>query len=92
MARCISIIQGHPDPSGGRLCHALADAYAGGAEQAGHEVRRVEAARLEFPLLSAQPEFEPGVAPPDIRIAQEAIRWAEHLTIAELLVTRAEPR
>jgi putative NADPH-quinone reductase len=81
MARRISIIQGHPDPSGGRLCHALADAYAGGAEEAGHEVRRVEVARLEFPLLRTQAEFEAGAAPPEIQIAQEAIRWAEHLVI-----------
>ena len=81
MARRISIIQGHPDPSGGRLCHALADAYAGGAEEAGHEVRRVEVARLEFPLLRTQAEFEAGAAPPEVQIAQEAIRWAEHLVI-----------
>jgi putative NADPH-quinone reductase len=81
MARRISIVQGHPDPSGGRLCHALADTYAGGAEEAGHEVRRVEVARLEFPLLKTQAEFETGAAPPEIQIAQEAIRWAEHLVI-----------
>ena len=80
MARRISIVQGHPDPSGGRLCHALADAYAGGAEGAGHEVRRVEVARLEFPLLRTQAEFEAGAAPPEIQIAQ-AIHWAEHLVI-----------
>ena len=81
MARRISIVQGHPDPSGGRLCHALADAYAGGAEEAGHEIRRVEVARLEFSLLRTQEEFETGAAPPEIQIAQEAIRWAEHLVI-----------
>jgi hypothetical protein len=31
MSRRLTIIQGHPDPAGNRLCHALADAYAGGA-------------------------------------------------------------
>jgi putative NADPH-quinone reductase len=81
MARRISIIQGHPDASGRRLCHALADAYAGGAEDAGHEVRRVEVAGLEFALLRTQAEFETGTAPSDIEMAQEAIAWAGHLVI-----------
>jgi putative NADPH-quinone reductase len=40
MSRRLTIIQGHPDPAGNRLCHALADAYAGGAAVAGHAVRR----------------------------------------------------
>jgi putative NADPH-quinone reductase len=81
MARRITIIQGHPDPAGDRFCHALADAYAAGAEAAGLEVRRVEIARLEFPLLRAQAEFEKGSPPPQVAAAQEAIRWAEHLVI-----------
>ena len=34
----ITIIDGHPDPSKERFCHALASAYADGATQAGHDV------------------------------------------------------
>ncbi len=34
MARKIALIQGHPDSHGGYFCHALADAYAAGAERA----------------------------------------------------------
>jgi len=51
MTRRILIVQGHPDPAGGHFCHALADAYAAGATAGGHEVERLEVARLEFPLL-----------------------------------------
>jgi hypothetical protein len=38
----LTVIQGHPDPNGNRLCHAIADAYAEGARRAGRELRRVE--------------------------------------------------
>jgi putative NADPH-quinone reductase len=56
----IVIIQGHPDPAGGHLCHALADAYAQGAEQAGHTVIRIEVANLPFPWLRTAKDFEAG--------------------------------
>lgn len=80
MAR-ITIIQGHPDPAGDRFCHALADAYATGAKAAGLEVKRIEVAKLEFPLLRTQADFEKGSPLPQVAAAQEAIRWAEHLVI-----------
>ena len=47
----IAIIQAHPDPAGGHLCHALAEAYDEGAREAGHELRRIDVAQLDFPLL-----------------------------------------
>ena len=64
MTRRIAIIQGHPDPAGHHLLHAMADAYAEGATSAGHEVRRIEVAKLEFPLLRTQVDFETGALPP----------------------------
>ena len=57
------MIQGHPDPAGSHLLHALADAYAHGATRAGHDVRRTEVAHLEFPLLRTQADFETGAVP-----------------------------
>jgi len=54
MAQRITIIEGHPDPAGNRFCHALAEAYAQGARAAGLEVRRIDVARLGFPLLRTQ--------------------------------------
>jgi putative NADPH-quinone reductase len=58
MPRRVAIIHGHPDPGGKRLCHALADAYAQSAVSAGHEVTRIEVARLDFPVLRTQEDFE----------------------------------
>ena len=77
----IALIQGHPDPGGGHFCHAIADAYRGGALAVGHEVRVVEIASTPFPLLRAKEEYEHGVAPPSLAPAQQAIAWADHLVI-----------
>ncbi len=81
MPKQIAIIQGHPDPAGAHLCHALADAYAEGAQEAGHQVARIEVARLEFPWLRTQQEFEAGELPPMLAPARDAIIAAEHLVI-----------
>lgn len=77
----ILIVQGHPDPAGGHLCHALADAYAAGATAAGHAVRRVEVARLSFPLLRSQQDYEHGEVPPTLAPAQADLLWASHLVL-----------
>lgn len=77
----IALIQGHPDPRGGHFGHALAEAYAQAAKDAGHEVRSVEVARLEFPLLANAGEWESGTPVQAIRSAQETIAWADHLVI-----------
>lgn len=81
MAKRVLLLQGHPDASQRHFGHALADAYAAGASSAGHEVRRVDVATLEFPLLRSQYEWEHGVLPASLQGAQEAIRWAEHLVL-----------
>ena len=81
MPKRIAVIQGHPDPDRSRFCRALADAYAEGAAYAGHQVRRIEVAELDFPLLRTKEDFQSGTAPEAIRQAQEAIGWAEHLLI-----------
>lgn len=57
MPRRIAIIQGHPDTAGHHLLHAMADAYADAAVAAGHEVRRIDVAKLDFPLLRTQEDF-----------------------------------
>jgi putative NADPH-quinone reductase len=78
MARRIALIQGHPDPAGHHLLRALADAYAEAATRAGHDVRRIEVAKLEFPLLRTQEDFETGTIPPALAGPQDDMRWAEH--------------
>lgn len=81
MAKRIVIIDGHPDPDKARLCHALANAYASGATDTGHEIRRIDLHELDFPLLRTQADFEHGTPPPSIKAAQASIMWADHLLI-----------
>lgn len=78
MARRIAIVQGHPDPAGNHLLNAMADAYAEAATLSGHQVRRIEVAKLDFALLRTQTEFETGEVPPDLLQPREDMRWAEH--------------
>jgi putative NADPH-quinone reductase len=81
MAKQIVIIQGHPDPGGNHFCHALASAYADGAESAGHQVNLIDVAQIEFPLIRSKTEFDLGQVPESIRQAQQVIQSAEHLVI-----------
>jgi putative NADPH-quinone reductase len=91
MSRRILVIQGHPDPASGRLCRALADAYASAAEAAGHELRRIDVASLDFPLLRTKQDFDKEPPAPAIRAAQESIAWAEHVVILYPLWLGAMP-
>lgn len=77
----ILLIQGHPDPAPARLCHALADAYRQGALAAGHEVRTIDVAALDFPLLRSQAQWEEDDAPPALVPAQQDILWATHIVL-----------
>lgn len=81
MGRRIVVIDGHPDPDPKRFGHALAAAYVEGATEAGHEVRRIELATLEFPLLRTGADFRSRVPPPSIRACQESLAWAQHWVI-----------
>jgi putative NADPH-quinone reductase len=81
MGKRILLIQGHPDPQGGHLAQALAAAYADGALAAGHEIRQVDVATLDFPLLRSQHDWEHGALPAGLRQAQDDIGWAEHLVL-----------
>jgi putative NADPH-quinone reductase len=79
MGKKILLIQGHPDAAQHHLCNALERAYAKGAEAVGHEVRYIDIAMLDFPLLRSQQEWEQGVLPASLKPAQDDIDWAEHL-------------
>jgi putative NADPH-quinone reductase len=79
MSKRILLIQGHPDASEPHLCHALASSYAQGAEGAGHAVRSINVAELDFPLLRSQQAWQKGTVPPSLKPAQEDIAWAEHI-------------
>jgi len=81
MPQRITLIQGHPDTDQSHFCHALAWAYEEGALGACHQVRRINVADLEFPLIRSRAEFEKKTLLPVIAAAQESIRWANHLVV-----------
>lgn len=80
-SRRILLIEGHPDAAAKHLNHALADAYAEGASAAGHELRRVVVAALDFPLVKTADEWQQGRLPPALQPAQYAIAWAQHVVL-----------
>jgi len=91
MSKRICLIEGHPDPSDERFGHALAGRYGDGAREAGHEVRMLRVAELDFPLIRSRSEWAEESPPPDIARAQEEIRWANHLVLVFPLWLGAMP-
>ena len=79
MSKRILLVQAHPDASQRHFGHALEASYAKGASDAGHTVRHVVVAALDFPLLRSQQEWEEGSVPPSLKPAQDDIAWAEHI-------------
>lgn len=77
----IAILQGHPDPGSSHFGVAMAQAYAQAAREAGHEVRTIEIARLDFPLVRNADDWRKGAPGEAILGAQQTIAWAEHLVI-----------
>lgn len=81
MSQRILILQGHPDASKAHLCHSFADHYSEGAQANGHEVRLINIASLEFPLLRSQQEWQTASLPASLKAAQESIGWCQHLVL-----------
>jgi putative NADPH-quinone reductase len=77
----ILLTQGHPDSSQCHLCHALEEAYARGATEAGHEIKQIDVAKLDFPLLRSQHDWENGTLPSSLEQAQKAIKWSQHIVL-----------
>jgi len=63
MTKRILIVQAHPDNTHPHFCHALAEAYAAAARQAGHDIRWIDVAGLDFPMLRSQREWTHGRLP-----------------------------
>jgi putative NADPH-quinone reductase len=81
MQKAVAIIQGHPDPAGHHLCHALAEAYAEGAASSGRRVSRIEISNIDFPFLRTQSEFQSGPLPAGLEAAKDAVLSADHIVI-----------
>jgi putative NADPH-quinone reductase len=87
----ILILDGHPDPDEARFIHALAASYAQGALAAGHEVRHVRLASLDFPLLRSNKSFLHEQPPPTVQAAQKELQWCSHLVVLYPLWLGAMP-
>ena len=75
----ILILMGNPDPE--TYSGRLADEYQAGAQEVGHEVKRVNIGDMQFdPVLhngyKSIQELEP-----DLVDMQEGIKWADHLVV-----------
>lgn len=79
--RRILLIEGHPEAGARHLNHVLADAYTQGATAAGHTLRRLNVATLDFPLLRSPHDWQHGAVPPTLQGAQDDIAWAQHVVI-----------
>lgn len=79
MSKKIVVLLGHPDVE--TYSGSMADHYQAGAEDSGHEVRRLNVGEMQFdPILhkgyKAIQELEP-----DLQYLQESIRWADHVVV-----------
>lgn len=79
MKKNILIIQGHPDPSPERFGRVLANAYIKGAKDAGHTIRVIDIASLDFPVLRSREQWEHAEPPPCIKQAQQELLRANHI-------------
>ena len=91
MPKRLLVLNGHVDPRAERLCHGLCEAYAAGAREAGHDVRRLDVGALEYPIMRTSADFFSESVPPDIRRAQQDIAWAEHLVLVYPLWLGGQP-
>lgn len=78
--RRILVLDGHPNNNRDHFVHALATAYVKGAEDL-HEVRRIDLAKLDFPVLRDPEDWKSGEVPDGLREVQEAMAWADHIVI-----------
>lgn len=73
----VLVILGHPSPTS--FSAALADTYAQAAEAAGHTVRVLRLADLQFDALLHGNNPHHQALEPDLLAAQDSILWATHM-------------
>ena len=79
MQKKILVFLGHPDKE--TYTGALADAYQTAATKAGHEVRRMNIGEMQFdPILHKGYKVIQQLEP-DLLLAQENIKWADHVVV-----------
>jgi putative NADPH-quinone reductase len=81
MAQKILVIDGHPDPERGRLCHALAEAYVESAMTAGKQIRLITLAETPIEILRNARDFASPPREGPVQSAQADIAWADHVVL-----------
>lgn len=79
MSKKIVVLMANPDAES--FSGAIADRYQAAAEEAGHEVRRVNLGELQFDPILHRGYKEIQELEPDLVKLQEDILWCEHLVI-----------
>lgn len=77
MGKRVLVILGHPRADS--FCGAMAEAYASGAREAGHEVRLLAVGALTFDGILRHGFGPEQPLEPDLAAAQGDISWAQHL-------------
>lgn len=80
MEKKILLVCGHPDHES--FTGAVLDRYQAGAEDAGHEVQRVNLGQLQFDPILHKGYKEIQNLEPDLIDLQDKFRWADHIVIA----------
>lgn len=77
----VLIVQGHPDPAGTQLCHAIAHAHHNAAEANGHTVERIDVAHEDIPYLRSATDWERAILTHVAATGQAAITKADHIVL-----------
>jgi putative NADPH-quinone reductase len=79
----VLIINGHPNKSS--FCSAIAERYADGSKSKGNEVYIMHVCDLNFNLSLENGYSRQTILEPDVLLAQEKIKWANHVVIVHPL-------
>ena len=83
MSKKVLVLDGHND--GQSFCGALAQEYAAGAKDAGHEVRLVQVSALEFDPVLRGGLHNPQPLEQDLIAVQDDLTWCDHVLVVHPL-------